>query len=336
MSSTPTSDAAGVGDTGWQAAVGYVLGQLCLPQEVVVSLPPAGTLRLRPKLVERRWCAVCADGSGAQGDAILLHCAGQPALLLVEPRTACGLVNAVLGLAQPLLAGPLSRIERGVLEGTVAAILAKLGRVLAIGMRGGVPDSWPPGAFALEIAVGLRGEMGCAWLVASDLAWERLWKMREPGGDETAPWLEVAHTRVPAHELAQAEVGDTIVFDETAARSPEAAWPARVLWQGRALAAWWSAAGEVSLAEDSAPEAETQAEARRAGEPHQAAGGEVPWVEASAGVDIVAWELSARAPLVVSRGQPVGVRVGDRYFAQGEVTQHEGAFAMVITRKASG
>jgi hypothetical protein len=203
-------------------------------------------------------------------------------------------------------------------------------------LRGGAPDSWPAGAFALEISVGLAGETGRAWLVASDTSLERLWTTREAGGDEAAPWLEVARTRVPEHELAQAEVGDTIVFDEMAAHTPAAAWPVRVLWQGRALAAWWLADGVVGLAEEAAPEAQTQSEPRQAARPPRAAGRAVALVEASAGVDIVAGAQSGHAPLIVSRGQPVGLKVGGHSFGRGNITQHEGAFAVVITQKASG
>lgn len=341
--STPPSDAVSrlgdTGDPGLRACVAYVLGQICLPCEMAVDLPTAGKLLVRPRLVERRWCAAGLDSGSFVGEAIALTCAGQPAVLLVERRTAGVVVNAVMGVPPPSLAGPLSRIERGVLEGTIATILARLGQTGILGLRGGASDSLPPGSLAIAISIGLHHETGHAWLVASDASLERLWTTRDTSGDDGPPWLEVARTRVPGREMGDAEVGDVLVFEEIAALSSMTLWPARVLWRGKGLPVQWSGDGLVAGLEGSAgePDAQTRVERRPSAKEYGATGGEEDsWVEVSAGVECDLMRYGSREHFVVPRGDQIRIKVGGRCFGLGSVTQQDGAFAVAITRIVSG
>jgi hypothetical protein len=340
MNKQPGSDAVlPVGDAGdphIRASAAYLFGQLRVPGERVLSLGAAGEVVLRARLVERAFCA--ARLPAGRSEAIALACGEEPGVLLVEPTTALGLVSAVLGLSRPPLAGPLTSLERAVLEGTIATGLARLGLAGAIAVRGGAADRLPPGSLAVELSLGWCGEAGCAWLVASDDALADLGNLSDAGRDESAPWLEVASTEVPPGELAGAEVGDTLVFDETAARSGATAWPARLLWRRRAVPVLWRSDGSVVGVAPRADASATLATTRldrgpagndRAAQPRVGA-------EVSAGADCPVAEPGERAPLVISRSDPILLKVRGRLWGRGKITEHAGAFAVVITQKATG
>jgi hypothetical protein len=249
-------------------------------------------------------------------------------VLLIERRTALGLVNAVLGLSPPRLAGPLSRIERGVLEGLVATVLARLGLAGWVGLVDRAPP--PTGSFSIALSLGLGSESGWACMMASDEALTSLAASVDAGRHE-APWLEVASTGVPAREVAGAEPGDKVVFDETTALSATNDWPARAIWRGRGAGVEWRTDGTVV--------------ARQGAEPHQLMrltscdankADSFAMVEISAGADCASLANAGRQPLFVSRADPIVLKVNGRVWACGSPAEVDGAFAVVITRKTSG
>jgi hypothetical protein len=322
-----------------RAAAKHLIAQLCLPVETVVRLPGAGDVVVRPRFLDRTACAAFWDGGRPAGEEVAIECAGQPGLLVIENRLAVRLVNAILGLSTPAFVGPLSRVERGVLAGTLATVLAKL--ELAPGIRLGKEEveGPPPGSLVIALSVGLRGERGRAWLTTSDEFLERVWATREPSHKAIAPWLELAVTRVPGSEMAGAEHGDRVVFDETAALSLAGEWSVRVRWGGNVVPARWLADGLVvsgeSVASAAAGDAATRPERRAAAHagPAAAVAEEAVSVEMSAGVACPAIDAAGRAPLIVRRGEQVLLRADDRPWAYGDVAEIDGAFAVTITRK---
>jgi hypothetical protein len=343
MSARRRSDGStGAGSTreeASRAAALHLIAQLCLPARAVVRLPSVGDVVLRPRFLDRTSRAAWWGGGRPACEEVALDCAGQPGLLLVENRLALGLVNVLLGLAMPAFSGPLSRVERGLLAGTVATMLAQLELAPDVRLGEGEVEAPPSGSPVLALSVGLCGESGRVWLCASREFFERVWATREPVAKAVVPWLELATTRVLSSELAGAETGDKVLFDETAALSPEAEWPVRVRWQGNVVPARWRADGLLvaggSVASAPAGDATTRPERRAAGLCSPAAAVAVGGVsvEVSAGIACSAIEGAGHAPLIVRRGEPLLLRAGDRPWAYGEVAEIDGAFAVTITRK---
>jgi hypothetical protein len=326
-------------DPASRAAATRLVVRLCLPVETVLGLPVVGDVAVRTISVDRTLRADWLDDARLACAEVAIECAGQPGVLLIEKGLAVGLVNALLGLSMPLLAGPLSRIERGVLEGTLVTVLARLGLAPGVRLREEAPAPLPRGSFAIEFSVGLRGESGRAWFVASDAFLDRLWALREPGRKPVVPWLELAATSVPHSEMAGVEPGDLVVFDESAVRPSDEAWPVRARWGGVVVPARWLADGLV-VAEESdvanpASDAVTRPERRsesQSGPATIAARGAI--VQVSAGLVCPSIHGAAFAPLVVRRDEPVLVRAAGRPFAYGEIVDVDGALAVRITRRA--
>lgn len=328
----------------WARATQLVL-QLCPPAETVVGLSGVGEVAFRTNLLERQACTAWWEDGQAYGESVALEYAGQTGVLLMEDRLALALVNAVLGVGMPPICGPLSRIERGILEGIVMAVLAKLSPTGTIRVRSGagtvVAAAPPAGSFGVELLVRWRGEGWRACLLASDELLEQLWGMREARGAELQPWLELASTKVPRAQIAKAEPGDMVVFDETTALPPSGAWPVSVRWRSHAISARWLSDGLVVVAENGSgaqtAEAATHPDHRVAADSRAtvAAIGDVS-VEMSAGVLCPAVGASRRPSLVVRRGVPLLLRTGTSPWAYGELAEYSGAFAVSITRKLAG
>ena len=138
----------------WARATQLVL-QLCPPAETVVGLSGVGEVAFRTNLLERQACTAWWEDGQAYGESVALEYAGQTGVLLMEDRLALALVNAVLGVGMPPICGPLSRIERGILEGIVMAVLAKLSPTGTIRVRSGagtvVAAAPPAGSFGVEL-----------------------------------------------------------------------------------------------------------------------------------------------------------------------------------------
>jgi hypothetical protein len=343
MSTRPESDVASdVDDTRPPrvlASAAYLWARLCLPAEVAVNLATT-ELTVRPRLVARETYASRLDDGGFSGEAVALDVAGRPGVLLVERGTALGLVNFVLGLSLPVLTGPLSRVERGVLEGTIATVLARLGLPGMVRLRGRAHQHPPTGSLALELSVRLRGESGSAWLIAGDDALEHLNTLTPARGPESAPWLELVSTRLPAREMACAEVGDQVVFDENPALSASMPWPARVLWRGNAAAVHWLTDGSVVAWEGAAepptaaiPTRPERVAAARNGD--SAGRAQDAWVEIHAGTACPSLVGAGPRPLVIPRAQPILLKADGEDWAYGNITEYHGEFAAMIARKTS-
>jgi hypothetical protein len=263
---------------------------------------------------------------------IALECAGQSGVLLVEQGLAVGLVNAVLGLAMPPFAGPLSRIERGVLAGTLATLLVDRGLTPGIRLGAGAGARPGPGTLVIALSVRLLGRDGQAWLAASDEFLAGAWATRGPGRGTFSPSLELAATTVAGSELAGAGPGDKVVFDETAALSPDEAWPVRVRRDGRSVPAWWSTDGVVLAADGQAGDAATRPD--RPSAVHRAGVAASPGaVQVTVGCAGPAIDPAHPAPLVVRRDEPVVLKADGRAWAYGAITELDGALAVTITRK---
>ena len=326
-------------DPASRSAATRLVVRLCLPVETVIGLPVVGKVAIRTMLLDRNSRAPWLDGARLICAEVAIECAGQPGVMLIENRLAVGLVNALLGLSMPLLAGPLSRIERGVLEGTLATVLATLGLAPGVRLREEAPVPLPRGSLALAFSVGLRGESGRAWFVASDAFLEHVWALLGPGRKTVVPWLELAATSVPDSEMAGAEPGDLVVFDEIAAWPLDEAWPARARWGEVVVPARWLADGlvvsEESDVANPAEDAVTRPERRskaQSGPAMIAARGAL--VEVSAGLVCPSINGADFAPIIVRRDEPVLVRADGCPFAHGEIAEVDGALAVRITRRA--
>jgi hypothetical protein len=328
------SDVGAVDASDARGSAAYLWARLCLPAQVPVALP-IGELLIRPRLSERAAPRPRLESESHAGEVLALEVEQHPGVLLVERRMALGLVHAILGLPWPTLAGPLSRIERGMLEGTVATTLAHLGFAGRIRVCERARALTPTGAFTIELSLSVRGSDGWACLMSSDEALRRLCTPSHARDLVTGPWLEVASTRVPAGDLAGAEPGDRVVFDETPALLATKCWPARLLWRGNTLAARWLNDGTVVIPQDT-EEPTTKPVVRSPGRTPLAkemnASGR--WVEVSAGSDCAALVAAGLGPLVVSRAESMVLRADGRVWAYGSVTETDQAFAVTITAKA--
>jgi hypothetical protein len=262
-------------------------------------------------------------------------------MLLLERGLALGLVNTVLGLPWPPFAAQLSRVDRGVLEGTLAVMLDRLGLSPAIWLRGGGAEQPPPGTLAIAVSVGMGSESGLAWLLSTDEFLRRWWRSRGPGVDEPAPWLELAVTQLPRLEMLEVGVGDRVVFDETPALPSDGTWPVRLRWKENAVVAQWlvdgslvSVAGGAALARIEVPtRPERRPHVGRLG-PNVAATGEA--VRMSVGVSLPKVDIVDLRPLRIPRTASMLLKANHKPWAFGEVTQLDGSFAVAITRKLEG
>ena len=319
-----------------QPAAMRLIVQLCLPDKWEVKLPGIGDVLIRPRLLDPESGKVAGRGGSSAAEMVALECADQMGLLLLDRRLAAGLVNGVLGSGMPPFAGPLSRIERGVVEGVLATLLARFGLAPGIRLRERVIDKVPAAALVIACSVELRGEATWAWFAASAEFFGHAYAHRAPGRPTIVPWLELAATSVPGSEMAGARPGDRIVFDETAAFVPEGDWPARVGWADKSVLARWLADGVV-VAEDGWPgvtrgDLATRPERRSDPDSTSASASGGVSVNVCAGIVCGAMDPSVCRPLVVARGAPVLLRAGRRAWAYGDLAELDGAFAVTITR----
>jgi hypothetical protein len=199
--------------------------QGCLPGELTIALPGLGELVIRPAVLDgdaawlwnsRRSCA-----------EVPIACAGVHARLLVENGFALHTANALLGRGPSIAAGTLSRIERGLLHGVLAALSARLGLLVMVGACAEDLPAPNSESMVIETSVRLRGGLGRAWLCASAEFLAKILATRMPTWKESSAMvcLELGRTRVPASQLAAANPGDVVVFDEVVALPAADPWP---------------------------------------------------------------------------------------------------------------
>jgi hypothetical protein len=326
-----------VRDEATDAAAAHLIVQLSMPPEIAARLPGVGEVVVCTRLLDRAASRAWFEEGRAGCEVVTILCAGRSGVLFVEHGLAVSVVNAVLGLAVPPLAGPLSRIERGVLAGTLATMFTELGLAPGIRLGEDLGAGAEEGASIVALTVKPPGRKGRAWLAGSDEFHAGIWGLRELGRNACTSWLEVAATTVEEAELAVAEPGDRIVFDETAALSPHDDWPVRVRRDGGSFPAWWLADGTVVAVDWPAGEAVTRpgrpASIHRTGGDAAVSPGTVPVVAGCACPPI---DPACPVRLVIPRGGPLLVEAGNRGWAYAEITALDGALALTITRTLTG
>lgn len=314
----------------------------CLPGELAIDLPGLGELVLRPVVSEsdtawfrkaRRSC-----------EAVLLKCAGTEALLLVERGFALHTATAVLGHDTAGAAGSLSRIERGLLHGVLAALSGRLGLLLTVGVCADERHAQDSDSIVIEASMGLRGIAGRAWLCASVEFLAQILTTLPPTSEK--PTLELGRTRVPVSQLAAATAGDVVVFDEVAALSASAPWPVRIRVRDVVVSASLRPDGILASGEADDLGIVTQAERRWARIPAQTNPAQSLPAKADDSAEISAEfgrfggtslaGLLCGDPLDRGRRDPIVLRLADTPWAEGQIVAFDNALAVRITRKLAG
>ena len=322
-----------------RAAAAHLVVQLSMPAEICTRLAGVGEVVLHPRFLDRAGGRAFWETSRKGCEVLTLARAGQAAVMFIEHGLAVGVVNAILGLGTPPLAGPLSRIERGVLAGALATALTAIEPAAEIRLAGDLGAEVGTLAPILVLAVRWPGREGRVWLAAGDEFYAGFRSSRESGCGPMMPWLEVAVTTVEESEIESAEPGDTLVFDETKALPPDEAWPIRVRLDERSFPARWLPDGTVVAAEDSMGDVVTRpdgpASLRRGGKDVTQPRREMR-VAAGCLCHPVAPFPIQLAPLVVPRGGSLRVEAGGCLWAEGDLAALEGAFALTLTRMLTG
>ena len=325
------------------AALVHQLVRGFLPSGLTVDLSGLGNLVLRPVVVETDVAWMGRLHRGCEG--VRLECAGTEALLLVEKGFALHIVNALLGHAPAISDGPLSRIERGLFHGVLAVLSARFGLLSTVcAEERQTPDS---ASIVIEAFVELRGRAGRAWLCASAEFLAHMLATQALASKKPLAMLclELARTLVPAAQLAAAKAGDGLVFDEVAALPAADPWPIRIRNGGAVVLASLRPDGILASRDVDDLGIVTQAERRSAriptpSDPAKFSPGSTDTVEIVAelgrfqGVSLA--RLLGGAPLDWVRGNPILLRLADTLWAEGEITAHDDAFAVRITRKLAG
>jgi hypothetical protein len=332
-------------DSRGRTALVRRLVRVFLPAELTVHLSGLGDLVLRPVVVETDVAWMGSLHRGCEG--VRLECAGTEALLLVEKGFARHTVNALLGHAPAISDGPLSRIERGLFHGVLAALCARLGLISTVGLCSEERQTPDSGLIVIEAFVELRGGAGRAWLCASAEFLAQILATQAPASKDPSAmvYLELARTLVPVAQLAAATAGDGLVFDEVAALPATDPWPIRIRNGGAAVSASLRPDGILADGDVDDLGIITQAERRSArihtpADPAKFSPGSTDTVEIVAelgrfqGVSLA--RLLGGAPLDWVRGNPILLRLADTPWAEGEITAHDDAFAVRITRKLAG
>lgn len=315
------------------------LGNIC------IELPRLGAIRMRPALRRAGDPRAWLEDARQVCEALRLECQGVAALLLVERSLALRLVNLVLGFAPSMAAGPVSRIERGILETVVATMLARLGFGQELRLLGGGACDMHPGVRLLAISVELGGSGGLAYVCGNDEFLLSAWRSREPPLQEVlaVPRLALARTRVPRSALADAEAGDTLVFDGQPPLLPSEPWRVWIGYGKQVILARLDPDGSLCLdgptdgeggitprATGTEPDPEADARAFGADDAHSQAEvvAEIGRLESYRLAELVFGGLRG-----MGRAGPILLRVGAIPWAEGELVELCGSTAVRITRK---
>lgn len=331
--------AARLSDARERSAAMRLILELCLPGRVALRLAGVGDVVVRPQLLEQVSVMAAWDAVRSVGETVVLECAGQRGLLVFGARLAAGLVNGILGLGMPPFAGPLCRIERGVLEGVIACFIAESAWAPGIRLCEPTVEQATSEMLMISASVESRGESSRAWLAASPAFFESAWANLAHRLLPVAPCLELAATSVPRSEMALAVAGDKVVFDETAGFAQDVPWPVRVRWGGKVVPARWLANGRVVAVADGFPEPSrdhvvTRDERPAAVRSVTASAVGDAMVEVRACLEWPAFDTNGGLLLFVPRDKPVVLTAGDQSWASGAIVECDGAFAVEITRRS--
>ena len=326
---------------GRVALIRHVM-RVCLPEEIVIALPGLGDAVLRPAVceIDASWLSNLRPGCEEGG----LECADSAALLLVERGFALHMVNALLGHEPVIAADSLSRVERGVFYGALAALLVRLGPVPAIRLH--MEENWVPNSdsIGVEVSLRLRGVAGRAWLGASAEFLARILTTYAPGPGQAPAMVcvELGRTRLPISDLTEAKEGDLVIFDGVAPLPSADPWPVHLCRGDVKVLATLRPDGVV-VASDSDNDQQdlrrvTKCERRQArGCPGFAGGKTDACAEIAAEIGRIRGaalaSLLCGEPLDRVRDGAILLRRDGTSWAEGEIFAVEGEFAVRITRK---
>lgn len=327
--------------------------RFCLPEEMSIQLPGLGLFVLRPQVLEIEaspaWMAdVCPSC-----EALSMECSDSAALLLIDRGAALNVVNAVLGYEVAAAAAPLSRIERGILQGALAALSVHLGLPPGVHLRTDGDQAALLDPITLEVSWRLRGGIGRAWVCASEEFLVKILTLKTPDrtpGQATVQ-VELACTRVPVSELAEAKEGDAVVFDGASAWLATEPWPVQIRRGKTVLPASLRPDGTLAIAgEDcyaacgSATKDERPAW-RSSSDSAIGAAGKALCAEVTAEIgrlrgvalaeELLRTHASEGTP-VLDRSDPILLRVDGIPWAEGEKIAIEGGLTVRITRRLAG
>jgi hypothetical protein len=326
-----------VGDPWMSALVAF-----CLP-DASATLARLGKVVARPQ--RTAWVSGRAGRPPSSAVAVPTDIAGYSVLVLLERMLALSTVSLVLGQAEPVAEGPLTRIEIGILHGVLALSAGRLVPAL----RRHPEIERPPTAdqsIELELAVTVGGFSGPAWVRASwrffhDLLAE---VYRAQPSAQGQLHIEIGRTEVSSSALASAETGDTVVFDEVAPAPVVGDWAVTLRRNGQSLPAVLRPDGSLGPASQ-APAHASQDE--RTGSLSD--GRSTPGPPPASPFHTVAASLRpiglGEIPMAAFlRGMPFGpvrtevvtLLVDDVRWAEGRLVELDGALAVRITRKLPG
>jgi hypothetical protein len=322
--------------------------RVCLPEETTIRVPGLGEVVFRPAVLDKdaAWTANLRRSC----EVVWAECAGTGAQLLLESGLALHLVNAILGFDPVAVARPLSRIERGLLHGALAALSAGLGIPPVVRVCAGEVPTPNPDSLVIEATLGLGKVLGRAWVCASiEFLAQMLTSQASTAEAATVQVaLELGRTSLPPSELAGASAGDVVVFDGVAALSQEDAWPVQIR-RGDAVAPALLrpdgvvvVAGDVALAGDTGTITKLEGSAVQSGR----RSGQLGSVDESSNVEVAAdmGQLRGAAlatvllgePPRVGRSQPILLRWNGTAWAEGVLLAVDSALAVRIRRKVAG
>jgi flagellar motor switch/type III secretory pathway protein FliN len=279
-----------------------------------------------------------------------VECAGTGALVVVESAFALHTVNAILGSEPVAMVRPLSRIERGLLHGALAALSARLGLLPGVRVCAGEATTPTPDGLVIEVRLCLHDVLGRAWVCAPIEFLARMLTSLAPMLDasQTQVAIELGRTSLLLSELADADEGDVLVFDGVAALSEEAAWPVQIR-RGEAVAPALMrpdgvlvVAGGVAQNGDLGTITKVEARAVRSG----LKSGPLDDASANSGVEVAAEigrlqgaelvELLRGEAPDIDRRHPLLLRRNGTAWAEGELLASDDSLAVRIKRKLGG
>jgi len=284
----------------------------------------------------------------------LVDRAGNAGSVAIDRWLALGIVAATLGMPAPIALRRLGPVERGVLGGHLASLLARWEQSIAIDLGDG--ERGQARAEASLIAVAVRAEAaGTSGIVRIQAPGEWLALGKQPvsphaselrataGRIATVASVELARTTLWTAELAGARVGDAVVFDGTASPG-EGEPPVELRIGDQSAPARLSPSGQLVLA--GGFEAVVKGTGAMTADRDKTDAGSAE-VLAAAPIEIVAEVgrivlrgdevLALGEGSVLSLGRPgttVDLVVGGRAWARGELVNVDGELGVRITELA--
>jgi hypothetical protein len=322
----------------------------CLPEEMSIELPGLGLLVLRLQVLDVEATPAWIADVRQSCEEVSVKCAGTAALLLIDRGTALSVVNAILGCEMVAAAAPLSRIERGILQGALAALSAHLCLPPEARLCADEGQASLKGPIPIAVSLRLRGVAGRAWVCASEDFLTKCLTLESPELAQAEVQVELGCTSVPVSEMAAAKEGDVVVFDGASALSATAPWPVQIRRGKTAIPASLHPDGTLAIANE-ASDVATRGSAVKADRSSwraptlsdSAAGAakKASCVEIAAEIarlrgSALARIILGKRPLDVGRSDPILLRVDETPWAEGEIVAIEGELAVRITRRLAG